>query len=101
MIYEQLVDFVQNRMRMFHVYQPVMLMTLLPGGGRSSTGEIARFILAHDEYYEYVTKNMVGRVLGRHCLVYKEDGGYSLVDFRDLDVEQVEHLAKVCESKLD
>jgi ATP adenylyltransferase len=49
MTYEQLVDFVQNRMKMSHVYQPVMLMTLLRGGGRSSTGEIARSIFAHDE----------------------------------------------------
>jgi len=47
MTYEQLVDFVQNRMRMSHVYQPVMIMTLLLGRGRSSTGEIARAILAH------------------------------------------------------
>jgi hypothetical protein len=31
MFYEQLLDFVQNRMKMSHVYQPVMLMTLLRG----------------------------------------------------------------------
>ncbi len=105
MTYEQLKDFIQNRMRMSHVYQPVMLMTLLRGGGRSSTGEIARSILAHDEsqveYYEGVTKNMVGRVLRNHGIVDKEDGGYSLVDFENLDAEQTEHLAELCESKLD
>ncbi len=67
MTYEQLLDFVRNRMRMSHVYQPVMLLALLRGGGRSSTAEVARSILAHDEsqleYYEDVVKNMVGRVL--------------------------------------
>ena len=47
MTYEQLVDLLQNRMRMSHVYQPVMLMTLLQQGGRCSTTEIARSILAH------------------------------------------------------
>ena len=76
MIYERLVDFVRNRrMRMSHVYQPIMLMTLLRGGGRSSTKEIARSILAHDEsqveYYEGVTKNMVGRVFRNHGIVEK------------------------------
>ncbi len=105
MTYEQLVDFVQNRMRMSHVYQPVMLMALLQGGGKSSTAEIARSILAHDEsqieYYEDVTKNMVGRVLRRHGIVEREDGGYSLIGYEDLDAEQIENLIELCELKLD
>lgn len=67
MIYEQLVDFLENRMRMSHIYQPVMLIALLENEGRASTGEIAHSILSHDEsqveYYEDITKNMVGRVL--------------------------------------
>jgi diadenosine tetraphosphate (Ap4A) HIT family hydrolase/5-methylcytosine-specific restriction endonuclease McrA len=105
MIYEQLADFVQNRMRMSHVYQPVMLMTLLrAAGGKSSTTEIARSILAHDqsqvEYYEDVTKNMVGRVLRSHGIVEKEDDGFSLIGYEDLDDKQVEHLIELCEAKL-
>ena len=105
MIYQELVDFLENRMRMSHIYQPVMLMTLLESEGRASTGEIARSILSHDEsqieYYEDVTKNMVGRVLRRHGIVQKEDGGYSLVGFEHLSEQQVEHLVHVCEGKLD
>src|SRR4051812_39112915 len=101
MTYEQLVDFVQNRMRMSHVYQPVILMTMLQGGGTSSTGKIARSILAHNEsqveYYEAVTKNMVGRVLRRHGIVEKEDGGYSLVGYENLDEGQIEKLIGLCE----
>ncbi len=104
MTYGQLLDFVQTRMRMSHVYQPVMLMTLLRGGGRSSTEELARSILAHDEsqveYYEKVTKNMVGRVLRGHGIVEKEDGGYSLVGYDDLDEGQIRDLIDLCESKL-
>jgi ATP adenylyltransferase len=105
MTYEQLADFVENRMRMSHVYQLVMLVALLRGGGRSSTKEIARSILAHDEsqveYYQDVTKNMVGRVLMSHGIVEKKDGGYSLVDFEDLDDEQIERLIGLCGAKLD
>jgi ATP adenylyltransferase len=74
---------------MSHVYQPVMLMALLQGGGRRSTTEIAQSILAHDEsqveYYESVTKNMVGRVLGSHGIVEKEGSSYSLIGYDDLD----------------
>jgi diadenosine tetraphosphate (Ap4A) HIT family hydrolase/5-methylcytosine-specific restriction endonuclease McrA len=103
--YERLVDFVQNRMRMSHVYQPVMLMALLRGGGRRSTAEIARSILVHDEsqveYYEDVTKNMVGRVLRRHGIVEKEGDSYSLVAYEDLNEEQVRNLIALCEAKLD
>jgi diadenosine tetraphosphate (Ap4A) HIT family hydrolase/5-methylcytosine-specific restriction endonuclease McrA len=105
MTYQQLANFVKNRMRMSHVYQPVMLMTLLRAGGASSTKEIARSILAHDEsqveYYEKVTKNMVGRVLRSHGIVEKDKAGYSLVGYDDLDAEQIRNLISMCESKLD
>ena len=105
MTYEQLVDFLQNRMRMSHVYQPVMLMTLLREGGGCSTTEIAQSILAHDqsqiEYYEDVTKNMVGRVLRNYGIVQKKDSGYSLVGYEDLGDEQVEHLIELCRQKLE
>src|SRR5918993_1339300 len=103
--YEQLADFVENRMRMSYVYQPVMLMTLLREGGKRSTEDLAKAILAHGEsqveYYENVTKNMVGRVLTRHGIVEKEDDGYYLIGYEDLDDEQVERLIELCEAKLD
>ena len=37
MNYRDCGDFIQNRMRMSHVYQPVMLMTLLKSDGKAST----------------------------------------------------------------
>jgi diadenosine tetraphosphate (Ap4A) HIT family hydrolase len=105
MTYERLADFVQNRMRMSHVYQPVMLMALLRGGGRCSTMEIAGSILAHDEsqveYYEKVTNNMVGRVLRNHGIVEKNGSEYSLVGYEDLDGERVERLLELCQTKLE
>jgi hypothetical protein len=47
--YERLLNFTQNRMRMSHVYQPVLLAALLANDGRCSTTKIARAILAYDE----------------------------------------------------
>jgi ATP adenylyltransferase len=41
MTYEQLTEFVERRMRMSHIYQPVMLLTLLQHGGECSETEIA------------------------------------------------------------
>ncbi len=105
MTYERLADFLQNRMRMSHVYQPVMLMALLRGEGRCSTTEIAQSILAHDEsqveYYEKITNNMVGRVLRSHGIVEKDGSRYYLVGYEELDGEQVERLLELCRSKLE
>jgi DNA-binding transcriptional ArsR family regulator len=82
-----------------------MLMTLLREGGKRSIEELAEAILAHDEsqveYYEDVTNNMVGRVLKSHGIVEKEDDGYYLIGYGDLDDEQVERLIELCEAKLD
>ena len=44
--YEQLVDFVKNRMRMAHIYQPVMLMALLREG--SAHIEVAQATLERE-----------------------------------------------------
>jgi hypothetical protein len=49
MIYEQLLDFVQNRMKVAHVYRPVMYSALLLGGSGCSIREIDRSILLQVE----------------------------------------------------
>lgn len=58
-------DIIQNRLRMSHIYQPVMLATLLQNGGEATEEQIARAILAEDqsqvEYYQVITQNRAGR----------------------------------------
>ena len=65
--YDDLSNFIQNQMRMSHIYQPVMLIELLSRQGSASTIEIAKALLGHDisqvDYYAHITKNMVGKVL--------------------------------------
>ena len=46
MNYERLADFVQNRMRMSHIYQPVMLIVLLGEG--SAHIEVVRATLEQE-----------------------------------------------------
>jgi diadenosine tetraphosphate (Ap4A) HIT family hydrolase/5-methylcytosine-specific restriction endonuclease McrA len=97
-------DFVTHRMRMSHVYQPVMLMTLLENGGKASTREIARAVLDHDEsqieYYEKIVGNMVGRVLRNHGLVKKEGHEYVLCSDEKLSKQETAHLIELCHQKL-
>jgi diadenosine tetraphosphate (Ap4A) HIT family hydrolase len=105
MDFGQLKGFIEQSMRMSHVYQPVMLMTLLAKGGRTSVRDIATSILAHDEsqieYYERVTKDMVGRVLRNRGLVRKEGRTFELLGFDRLTPEQVADLIGLCQKKLE
>jgi ATP adenylyltransferase len=91
-------------MRMSHVYQPVMLMTLLEKNGKASTTEIAKSILEHDEsqieYYEKIVGNMVGRVLRNHGLVKKEGSDYFLCLDKNLANEETAYLIELCREKL-
>jgi hypothetical protein len=60
MNYSDFKDFIENRMRMSHVYQPVMLMTLLRGGGKASTPNSGRhpvFRRVERGIYKYVGPN--------------------------------------------
>jgi len=66
--FKTLRDFLTTRMRMAHIYQPLMIRTLLTHGGRASIRQIASMFLSKDasqlEYYEEITKNMPGKVSG-------------------------------------
>ena len=60
-----LQDFIINRMRMSHIYQPVMLKVLLENDGEATVDQIASSLLSYDssqvEYYGLRTKVMVGK----------------------------------------
>ena len=104
--YDKLAGFITNQMRMSHIYQPVMLAELLQRNGRASVTEIAKALLSHDvsqiEYYEQITKNMVGRVLTKNRgITDKEKDTYSLKGFEDLSTEEVDQLINLCVSKID
>ena len=66
-------DYITNRMRMSHIYQPVMLKVLLENDGEASVEQIASALLSYDqsqvEYYGIRTKEMVGKVLTNNGVV--------------------------------
>lgn len=100
-----LKDFINNKMRMSHVYQPVMIKALLENNGILSVTEIAKLILQYDqsqvEYYENITKNMVGKVLRNHDIVSHINNNYKLVDFSILSDEEKKELIDLCTVKID
>ena len=93
-------------MRMSHIYQPVMLMTLLQNKGKASVDQIAKEFLIRDhsqiEYYSQITKAMPGRVLGKnHGIVERTGNEYLLNGFDALTVDQIDELVNACQVRLD
>ena len=104
--YDRLRDFLDHKMRMAHVYQPVMLEVLLGNGGSASIREIAAAFLAHDEsqaeYYEQVVKKMPGPVLSRHGIVQRAGQTYALTsDVAALTNDERETLMRRCREAVD
>ena len=97
--------FIEKDMRMSHIYQPVMIWTLLNSGGRASIQDIAKEIAGYDqamlEYYQERVKTMVGKVLTKNKIAVrpKEDKQcFELVAAHNSD--EVEELKQLCEEKI-
>ncbi len=104
--YIELKDFIQNRMKMSHVYQPVMLAALLKQSGTATSSEIASALLTKDQsqidYYQHIVNGMVGKVLRSHNLVSKppRKSDYYLEGYNELNAEEVQQLIALCNEKL-
>src|SRR5215203_1632893 len=103
--FESLRDFISTRMRMSHIYQPVMIRELLARGGKASIRDIAAAFLARDasqlEYYEQITKDMPGKVLGTHGVVKRDGDAYCLtVDPLSLSSDEQQELVRLCDEAI-
>ena len=92
-------------MRMSHIYQPVMLMTLLKEGGVASIETLSKKLLIEDksqqEYYGNITRNMVGRVLNNHGIVQKDGEIFKLKNYETYTEDQRIELIQICQEKLN
>jgi ATP adenylyltransferase len=103
--FEHLRDFIRKRMRMSHIYQPVMIKELLQSGGKASIRSIAAAFLSRDEsqleYYEQITKDMPGKVLGKHGVVERDGEEYRLItDPSSLSSEERGELVRLCDEAI-
>jgi len=105
--YKKLESYLLNEMRMSHIYQPVMLMELLGHNGNASTTDIAKALLLRDpsqiEYYEHITKNMVGNVLtkNRNLTERTDTNHYHLKGFENLSPSEINALRDLCRQKVE
>ncbi|RYY39401.1 MAG: HIT domain-containing protein [Chitinophagaceae bacterium] len=104
MDFEQIKYFVSNKMRMSHIYQPVVIRSLLINNGVLHDIDIAKYLVCFDpsqiEYYQNITNNMVGKVLRNHNIVRKQKSEYFLNGFNNLNQTEIEILVNLCDEKI-
>jgi diadenosine tetraphosphate (Ap4A) HIT family hydrolase/5-methylcytosine-specific restriction endonuclease McrA len=103
--FTRLRAFISTAMQMSHVYQPVMLRTLIDKGGKASVSEVAQALLAEDraqlDYYREITKRMPGAVLRKRGIVDFHDGAYSIPNFEEMTTAERQELVALCCAKVD
>lgn len=103
--YNRLRSFLDVGMTMSHVYQPLMIKTILTGGGAATRRQIAGAFLAADlsqlEYYEEITKRYPTQTLKRHGIIEHHRGVYRLSDdFGRLNEWERASLVALCDAKV-
>lgn len=99
----ELQDYLENRMKMMHIYQPTMIRILLGSKNVATVEDIARAFLQNDssqiDYYMEITKNMPGKVLRKNNVVEYKEGKFILTSPQFTD-KQREILMQICNKKI-
>jgi hypothetical protein len=103
MTFDDLLDFVNNRMRMAHVYQPLVLEFLAESGGTATIRQLAVAMAASDEaaieWFARKIAEMPVPVLENHGVV-SVDGSLVGLTTERLTYEQRAKLVAACEARI-
>jgi hypothetical protein len=103
MTFDDLLDFVNNRMRMQHVYQPLVLEFLAESGGSATLRQIATLMASADEaaveFYMNRIETMPLPVLASHGVV-EGHGELVCLSVGKLTYEQRSALVAACEQRI-
>jgi len=101
--FEELRDFITATMKMSHIYQPLLIKTLIESGSVSTLRQLATTFLSNDEsqilFYEKKLKEMPIKVLSNHKIL-RRDGELVTLNVKKLSLEQKAEIKKLCEQKI-
>jgi diadenosine tetraphosphate (Ap4A) HIT family hydrolase len=104
MTFQKLIDFLENKMSMAHIYQPLLIRSLVDAGGSATIRNLANNFVLQDEsqlvYYEDRIKKMPVKVLKNHKIIETDGDLIKLNIKKRLTLEQKAKIRKVCEAKL-
>ncbi len=103
MTFKELYDFIDNKMRMSHIYQPLLIKTLVEAGGSATVRQLAQQFVLEDEsqlqYYENTIKRMPVKVLKSHGIVSDQKSLISL-NIKKFTFKEKAQLKGICEEKI-
>ena len=109
MNYEELMDFIENKMRMTNVYQPIMIEKMLKNGGTASAHSLAKEFLRTDyaqlDYYVHIVNRWPRDTLKNRGVITESGSGdrermFTLTASR-LTKKQRANLATACRRRLN
>ena len=100
---DQLIQFIEQKMSMQHIYQPLLIKVLVESGGSATVRQLAQVILELDEsqigYYSRRIKDMPVPVLKRHGVLDREGDLVSL-SVGKLSSDERYRILMLCEQKI-
>jgi len=103
MTYQELIDFLENRMRMSHIYQPLLIRSLVESDGTATLRQLAVSFVVQDEsqllYYEDRLKKMPLPVLKRHGILDWQ-GKLVTLNVDRLTYKEKARIKVICEQKI-
>jgi len=103
MDFNQLKAFITTKMRMSHIYQPLLIQSLLESDNKATVRQLANMFLSKDEsqiqYYEKRLKEMPIRVLKKHGIIEISDDLVSLCTEK-LSFQERASLIRICQDKI-
>jgi hypothetical protein len=99
----ELKDFIDTKMKMSHVYQPLLIRLLVEAGGQSTLRQLAKEFSAFDEaqivFYEDRLKKMPIPVLKNHGVASRSKQLVTL-EVNELTLEQRREIIVSCEQRI-
>jgi diadenosine tetraphosphate (Ap4A) HIT family hydrolase len=100
---EELLAFIETKMSMAHIYQPVVIRALVDGGGAATVRQVAQALLLEDEMelrtYEQTARKMPLRVLKNHAVLTRE-GDLVKLNVGPLTLKDKARIRAACERRL-